>query len=120
MVVPTSASGLLSFVHVDDAAEAVVRALETTSPSAAYNVADDEPITFARYVDLAAGIFGAPAAVRAPPWLLRLLAPVPVAAASVYLPLSNARARSELGWSPRYPTPRSALEQSARAWERGG
>lgn len=115
MAVPLGPPGRMSFVDVDDVAGAVLAALETPAPGPTYNVADDEPTPFGEYVDLAAEVFGAPRPPRVPAWLMRPFAPVLVAGVSLTLPLSNARAKAELGWRPARSTPRLALECAARA-----
>jgi nucleoside-diphosphate-sugar epimerase len=117
VAVPRGSRGTLSFVHVEDAAGAFVAALEAASPAAVYNVADDEPMPLTAYLELAAEVFGAPAPRRAPVWLLRLVAPVFLAVSSLRIPLSNTRARRELGWRPAFTTSRAALEHAARAAE---
>jgi nucleoside-diphosphate-sugar epimerase len=103
-VAPTGAVGVGSFVHEEDAAAAVVAALDAAAPSAVYNIADDEPLSLGAYLSQTAAALGTPPPRSAPLWLVKLLAPVPAAMASVRLPLSNAKARRELGWSPRFPT----------------
>jgi nucleoside-diphosphate-sugar epimerase len=113
--VPTGVPGLTSFVHVEDAAAAVVAALEHQEPSLAYNVADDEPVSLADFLSLAAAVFGAPPPRRAPAWLLRLVAPLLVTIAAARLPLSNLQARVELGWRPRYGSVREGLPATAEA-----
>jgi nucleoside-diphosphate-sugar epimerase len=112
--VPRAARGVASFVHVDDAAAATFAALECPRPGAVYNVVDDEPMAIAEYLRLSATAFGAPPPRTAPFWLVRLAAPLVAAAAATRLPLSNARARRELGWRPAYPSLREGLRQVAR------
>jgi nucleoside-diphosphate-sugar epimerase len=113
--VPRAARGVASFVHVDDAATAILAALERPDPGPVYNVVDDEPTPVVEYLRLCAEAFGAPPPRTAPGWLLRLVAPLIAAAATTRLPLSNARARRELDWRPAYPTPREGLRQVAGA-----
>jgi nucleoside-diphosphate-sugar epimerase len=117
MFVPRGASGVSSFIHVDDAAEATVAALESERPSIVYNVVDDEPMALADYVALAAEVFGARPPRTAPVWLVKLVAPVIATAAFARLPLSNAKARVELGWRPAFPTAREGL-RSVAEWLR--
>lgn len=112
---PRSARGVTSFVHVDDAAGATLAALEAPAPGAVYNVVDDEPLSLAAYLASAATAFGAPAPRVLPAWILRLVAPLIAAAAFTRLPLSNAKARRELGWRPVYPSPRQGIPEVARA-----
>jgi len=104
MFAPRSARGVVSFIHVEDAAAAVVAALEHPAPGALYNVVDDRPMLLTEAFTEMAAAFGARAPRSLPLWLVRLVAPVPAIAAQARLPLSNARARRELGWSPAFPT----------------
>jgi nucleoside-diphosphate-sugar epimerase len=112
-VAPRGASGVGSFIHEGDAAAAVVAALDAPAPGAVYNIADDEPTALADYLRLTATALGTPPPRTVPSWLVRLLAPVPAAMASVRLPLSNAKAREELRWAPRFPTLRDGLRDVA-------
>lgn len=112
-VAPRGANGVGSFVHESDAAAAVVAVLDAPAPGAVYNIADDEPTTLVDYLRLTAEALATPPPRTVPLWLVRLLAPVPAAMASVRLPLSNAKARAELRWAPRFPTLREGLRDTA-------
>ncbi|MEV4939334.1 NAD-dependent epimerase/dehydratase family protein [Streptomyces zaomyceticus] len=83
-----------SFVHVDDAAAAAVRALEW--PPGAYNVVDDEPAPGRVWLPALAAALGVPAPARSE-------GRVPWARGAV-----NARARA-LGWSPAHPSWRTGF-----------
>jgi nucleoside-diphosphate-sugar epimerase len=107
--VPRGATGVASFIHVDDAVTATLAALAHPSPSATYNVVDDEPIALTDYLAAAAAAFGAPAPRAVPAWVVGLAAPVIARAAFTRVPLSNAKARAELGWRPAHPSVREAL-----------
>lgn len=89
----------LSWVDVDDAARAVVLAVESSTPGRAYNIADRTPLPFGRHLQEVAAAFGAPKPLRVPLWLLR---PAPLAhtGMSSQLRLDTSRAERELGWSP--------------------
>ena len=106
----------LSFVHVEDAAAALLLASERAAPaSRTYNVGDSQPATWRQFLDRVAEMLGVrrravylPLAVArcyaacvswadatVTPRVLRLLTTPKV--------LSSARARDELGFVPRYP-----------------
>jgi nucleoside-diphosphate-sugar epimerase len=107
-----------SFIHVDDAAAATVAALERGWAGQAYNIVDDEPARWGEVIDYIALQFGTPRPVRVPAWLLRAVAPVAAALMTRQsLRLSNALAKSELGWEPAYPTYREGVAASAAARE---
>jgi nucleoside-diphosphate-sugar epimerase len=108
------AQGLVSFIHIDDAASATIAALERGRPGTIYNIVDSEPVGFSDYLRAAAQTIGARRPFALPAWLLRLAAPMAVTMMSSRLPLSNARARGELGWRPQYPNYREGLRQVAQ------
>src|SRR5262245_5284634 len=95
---PRHASSVMSFVHVDDAAAATVAALEHPSPGAVYNVVDDEPMSLHAFLGVVASAIGSPPPRTMPAWLFRLIAPLMAEALAVRMPLSNAKAKRELGW----------------------
>jgi nucleoside-diphosphate-sugar epimerase len=91
------ATGIYSWLHVDDAASAAVAALERGAPGL-YNVVDDEPAPQPEWLPVFARALGAdpPAVADAPP--------PPYAAEMSMHGASNAKAKRELGWRPRYPS----------------
>jgi nucleoside-diphosphate-sugar epimerase len=109
MPVVGDGGGIVSFVHVDDAAAATVRALDHGGPGI-YNVVDDEPVPYRDLLPEYARLVGAKPPRHIPRWLVRLTAGS-VAATSVteQRGASNAKAKRELGWSPRYPSWRAGF-----------
>jgi nucleoside-diphosphate-sugar epimerase len=103
--------GIMPFVHVDDAATATIAALEHPSPSAIYNVVDDRPMSLAAFLNLAASTVGAPPPRTMPMWIFRLIAPLMAEAISIRMPLSNAKAKRELGWKLAHPTAQDGLRR---------
>ncbi|HKX08065.1 MAG TPA: NAD(P)-dependent oxidoreductase [Stellaceae bacterium] len=100
---PGPAESLISSVSHDDAASAVVAALDT--PSGTYNVVDDEPVTHRDYVDALAAALGAPAPRLPPAWAARLFGPVGGLLARS-LRISNRSLKQATGWQPKYPSVR--------------
>ncbi len=99
--IPGGGGGLFGFVHVDDAAAATLAALR--GPTGTFNVVDDVPAPASEWVPLVAQLLGA----RPPHRVPEALARVGAGKFLVYLmcdqpAVSNMRARTELGWSPRY------------------
>ncbi len=101
---PRDFTGAGPFVHVDDAARAIVAAVEHPAPSAVYNVVDDQPVKLTVFLaDLAAALGAAPPR-HVPRWVVRLAAPLMAEFGSMTLMLSNDRIKRELAWRPQYPT----------------
>jgi nucleoside-diphosphate-sugar epimerase len=95
-------SGVWSFVHVDDAAAATIAAMERGAPGV-YNVVDDEPAPVAEWLPELARLLGAKPPRHVPVWLGRLAAgEVGVSMMTQIRGISNAKAKRELGWEPRY------------------
>jgi 2-alkyl-3-oxoalkanoate reductase len=93
-----------SFVHLDDAAEATVVALERRA-AGIYNVVDDDPAPVREWLPALAKAIGAKPPRRVPRWLARLLAgEAGVALMTEARGASNAKAKRELGWRLRYPS----------------
>ena len=109
---------LLPCIHVDDAASATVAALERAPAGSTYDIVDDEPVSFSTIVQAVAEAAGAPAPIALPLWVPRLVAPYMARIIALRLPLSNARARRDLGWQPVYPTIRQGLRQATEAGAR--
>jgi nucleoside-diphosphate-sugar epimerase len=96
--------GITSFVHLEDAAAATVLALEHDAP-AIYNIVDDEPAPAREWLPVFAETLGAKLPRRFPTWLARLVAgEAAVVMATEARGASNAKAKRELGWTPRYPS----------------
>lgn len=109
---PRSHGRVLPWVHLEDAAFAVLTAIEHGRPGEAYNIVDDEPIGFGDHIRATASAFGTPAPLALPAWVLspmRLLA----AMLKTDLRLSNEKARTELGWTPHYPNAVAGLAEMA-------
>jgi nucleoside-diphosphate-sugar epimerase len=97
-------AGVWSFIHVADAAEATVAAVERGTRGI-YHVVDDDPAPVAQWLPAAAEALHAKPPRRVPLWLARRLAGE---AAAVMLTeirgASNEKAKRVLGWQPQYPT----------------
>jgi 2-alkyl-3-oxoalkanoate reductase len=96
--------GVTSWIHLDDAAAATVLALYRDGP-ALYNIVDDEPAPARDWLPVLADALGAKPPRHVPVWVARLIIGKDAAAgATQSRGASNARARRELGWTPRYPS----------------
>jgi 2-alkyl-3-oxoalkanoate reductase len=96
--------GVTSFIHLDDAAAATVLALEHEGP-AIYNIVDDDPAPVREWLPVLAGALDAKPPRRVPRWLARLFAgELAVMIGTESRGVSNAKAKRQLGWAPRYPS----------------
>jgi 2-alkyl-3-oxoalkanoate reductase len=97
-----SGDGVSSFIHLDDAAAATVLALEHDG-AGVYNIVDDDPAPVREWLPVLAQVLGARPPRRVPRWLARLVAgEAAVMLGTESRGASNAKARRELGWAPRY------------------
>lgn len=103
--------GVTSFIHVEDAADATVAALERGRPGF-YNVVDDEPAPIHEWLPEIARRIGAKPPRRIPRWLGRLLAgEAAVVMMTELRGASNEKAKRELGWVPRHPSWRQGVTE---------
>jgi nucleoside-diphosphate-sugar epimerase len=96
--------GVWSFIHVADAAEATVAAVERGSRGV-YNVVDDDPAPVAKWLPALAQELGAKKPMRVPRFIGRLFAgEAGVVMMTDVRGASNAKAKRELGWRPAHPS----------------
>jgi nucleoside-diphosphate-sugar epimerase len=101
--------GVWSFIHVGDAAEATVAAVEHGSRGV-YNVVDDEPAAVAEWLPVLARELGAKKPIRVPRFIVRLLAgEAGVVMMTDARGASNAKAKRELAWRPTHPSRRQGF-----------
>jgi nucleoside-diphosphate-sugar epimerase len=97
-------AGVWSFIHIDDAATATVAAIERAAPGI-YNIVDDDPAPIAEWLPYLAEQLGGRRPERLPAWIARpLIGEYGVALMTTVRGSSNAKAKRELGWAPRYAT----------------
>ena len=104
-------AGVWSFIHIEDAADATVAAVER-GRRGVYCVVDDEPAAVAEWLPAAAAALGAKPPRRVPRVVGRLLAGEAAAVMMTEVRgASNAKAKRELGWEPRNPSWREGFAQ---------
>jgi 2-alkyl-3-oxoalkanoate reductase len=96
-------SGVISWIHLDDAAAATVLALEYEG-AGIFNVVDDEPAPMRDWLPMLAKTVGAKQPRRIPLWLARLVGGDNMTMLAEGRGASNAKAKRELGWALRYPS----------------
>jgi nucleoside-diphosphate-sugar epimerase len=91
LAVPGDGGDYISLVHIEDMAEAVVRAAESDLAAQIFNIVDDYPVTYRELYEFVARLNAAtPPTPDGPPLLPSFR-------------VSNERARRVLGWRPHYP-----------------
>ena len=107
-------AGWWSFVHVDDAAAATVKAIERGKAGSIYNITDDDPAQVRDWLPTLADIIGAKPPHRLPAWIARLVAGKHLVSMMTQVRAgSNAKAKAELGWQPAHPSWRSGFSEIA-------
>jgi nucleoside-diphosphate-sugar epimerase len=93
--------GIVSWVHIDDVAKATADAVERGRGGQIYNIVDDRPQSFGDYIRELAANLHRPRPLPFPRRLFGLIAPYgAIAFGDTWLPVSNAKAKAELGWTP--------------------
>jgi nucleoside-diphosphate-sugar epimerase len=101
--------GVWSFIHVADAAEATVAAVER-GKRGIYNVVDDDPAPVAEWLPALAQELGAKKPMRVPRFVGRVFGgEVGVVMMTELRGASNAKAKRELAWRPAHPSWRQGL-----------
>jgi nucleoside-diphosphate-sugar epimerase len=101
--------GVWSFIHIGDAADATVAAVEHGTRGI-YNIVDDEPAPVAEWLPVLAHQLGAKTPMRVPRFVGRLFAGEAGAVMMTEIRgASNAKAKAELGWVPGHPSWRQGL-----------
>jgi nucleoside-diphosphate-sugar epimerase len=96
--------GVWSFVHISDAADATLAAVEH-GKRGIYNVVDDDPAPVAEWLPVLARTINAGKPRRLPAFVVRLLAGEAGAVMMTDIRgASNAKAKRELGWRPAHPS----------------
>ena len=104
MPVVGSGSGIWSFVHIEDVANATQAAIERGRPGV-YNIVDDEPAPVSVWLPELARILHAKPPFRVPQWIARMA----VGEAGIILMtqirgVSNQKAKRELKWQLTWPS----------------
>ncbi len=103
--------GVSSYIHVDDAAAATVLAVERGRPGV-YYIVDDDPAPVREWLPALASALGAKPPRRVPRLLARLVAGEAATAMMTDVHgASNAKAKREFGWQPRYASWRQGFAE---------
>ena len=97
-------AGVWSFIHIADAAEATVAAVER-GKRGIYNIVDDDPAPVAEWLPSLAQTLGARKPIRVPLLVGRLFTGQAGAVLMTEIRgASNAKAKRELAWRPTHPS----------------
>jgi 2-alkyl-3-oxoalkanoate reductase len=107
-----SGDGWWSFIHIEDAADATALAVERGRPGSIYNIVDDEPAPVREWLPFVANLVGAKRPWHLPVWLGRIAAGEPLVLMMTEVRAgSNAKAKNELRWQPKYPSWRTGFAE---------
>jgi nucleoside-diphosphate-sugar epimerase len=110
-------TGIWSFAHIEDVAEATAHAIGQGA-TGVYNVVDDDPAPVAEWLPYVAQLTGAKPPLRVPRWVGRLIAGDHVVVLmNEVRGASNAKIKQRLGWRPKHATWREGFR--AALTERG-
>jgi nucleoside-diphosphate-sugar epimerase len=95
-------AGVWSFIHIDDAAEATLAALERGDPGI-YNIVDDDPAPVSEWLPALAAAINAPAPRHVPAFIARLaVGEHGVVMMTEIRGSSNTKAKRKLQWTPQW------------------
>jgi nucleoside-diphosphate-sugar epimerase len=105
-------AGMWSFIHIADAAEATVAAIDRGKPGI-YNIADDDPAPVSEWLPSLAQTLGAKKPMHVPRFVGRLFAgEVGALFMTEIRGASNAKARRDLDWQPDHPSWRQGFAEA--------
>jgi nucleoside-diphosphate-sugar epimerase len=105
--------GVWSFIHIEDAADATVAAVERGGRGI-YQIVDDEPASVSVWLPELARTIGAPKPWRVPRFVGKLVAgEAAVMMMTEIRGASNAKAKRELGWQPTHSSWRQGFLEAA-------
>jgi nucleoside-diphosphate-sugar epimerase len=95
-------SGVWSFIHIDDAAEATLAAVERGNPGI-YNIVDDDPAPVSEWLPALAAAINAPSPMHVPAFIARFaVGEHGVVMMTEIRGSSNTKAKRELQWTPQW------------------
>jgi nucleoside-diphosphate-sugar epimerase len=108
-------AGVWSFLHIEDAAAATVAAVRQGA-AGVYNIVDDEPAPVVEWAPAIAAAIGARPPWHVPVWLGQIVGgEVGVSLMTQVRGSSNAKAKRELGWQPRWASWRDGFTRGLPA-----
>ena len=118
--IPGKGEAVWAIIHADDAAAAHVTAAHAPR-TGLWHVVDDVPVTVGEFFAELATRLEAPPPLHLAEWMIRMAAGATVIEfLTTSTRTSNRRLRTELGWTPRYPSFREGLDQVVSEWRAEG
>jgi len=112
--------GVWSFVHIDDAAQATLAAVERDL-SGIYNITDDQPARVSEWLPYLAEALAAPPPRHVPRFLARLAVGEPgIVLMTEVRGASNTKAKRELSWHPHWSSWRDGFLEEIAPKRRAG
>lgn len=105
--------GITPWIHIDDAVNASLAAMEHGRAGEIYNIVDDDSVGMNEWLTHAALTLEAKPPFSIPYWLLRLISPYMATVFNTRLVVSNRKAKDELHWRLQYPSYRDGLREMA-------
>lgn len=105
--------GAMPWIEVNDAASGVVAALHHGRSGEIYNIVSDESIGLSDLAHEIAQQLGASPPRELPMWVIRLGGRYAALMGETRLYVSNAKAKKELGWEPRFPSVELGMAHAA-------
>jgi nucleoside-diphosphate-sugar epimerase len=105
-------AGCWSFLHIDDAASATVKAIERGKAGNVYNIVDDEPAQAKEWLPALAQMLGAKPPFHVPAWIARIAAGEHIVSMMTQGRAgSNVKAKKDLDWRPAHPSWREGFAE---------
>lgn len=105
-------TGVWSFIHLHDAATATLAAI-TRGQRGIYNIVDDDPAPAIEWIPFLAECVGAKPPMRVPNWFAKMaIGEHAVSMMNDIRGVSNAKAKAELGWTPKWSSWRQGFREA--------
>jgi nucleoside-diphosphate-sugar epimerase len=108
-----------NWIHTSDLASAVVSAAEQQPAGEVFNITDDHPVSITAFADLFAADLGVGhlAHRRLPAFAANILVnKTHLALLNASSKAKNDKAKSQLGWKPKFPNQKQGIEQVLLTW----
>jgi nucleoside-diphosphate-sugar epimerase len=105
--------GITPWIHIEDAVNASIAAMERGRAGEIYYIVDDESVGMNEWLTHAALSLEAKPPFSIPHWLLRLISPYMATVFDTRLVVSNRKAKDELHWRLQYSSYREGLREMA-------